>query len=303
MEAQRYPADYHGILAGAPAINWPKLHMAQMWGQVVMAEAGHFVAPCKFAAATSAAVSACDMIDGVNDGVLEDPVRCKFDPAALTRFQPADCEPLSDADAAVIRKIWDGPVIRDGTILWYGLPRGADPAALNRTAGKPLTGQPMAITLDWWRYFLKQDPGWMWSGVSRPQYEQLWDQSVEEFGSVLATDTADLTGFRDRGGKAILWHGWADQLIYAQGTIDYYQRVRERMGDKTPGFLRLFMAPGVAHCRGGPGPQPTGQFEALVKWVENGIALRPEKPPREPRAAAPMPVSFGRTLQGVRQYR
>ena len=63
MEAQRYPANYHGILAGAPAINWPKLHMAQMWGQVVMAEAGHFVAPCKFAAATAAAVSACDMID------------------------------------------------------------------------------------------------------------------------------------------------------------------------------------------------------------------------------------------------
>ena len=112
----------------------------------------------------------------------------------------------------------------------------------------------------------------MWSGVSRPQYEQLWDQSVEEFGSVLATDTADLAGFRNRGGKAILWHGWADQSIYAQGTIDYYQRVRERMGHQTPGFLRLFMAPGVAHCRGGPGPEPTAQFEALVKWVENGIA-------------------------------
>ena len=169
-------------------------------------------------------------------------------------------------------------------------PRGADPAALNRTAGKPLTGQPMAITLDWWRYFLKQDPGWMWSGVSRPQYEQLWDQSVEEFGSVLATDTADLAGFRDRGGKAILWHGWADQLIYAQGTIDYYQRVRERMGDKTPGFLRLFMAPGVAHCRGDPGPQPTGQFEALVKWVENGIV--PE-----------MPIAAGKTSAGATRSR
>jgi len=264
MEAQRYPADYHGILAGAPAINWTKLHMAQMWGHVVMAEANHFVTPCKLAAANSAAVSACDLIDGVRDGVIDDPTRCKYDPGILTRFQPADCQAVTDADVAVIRKIWEGPTRRNGSFLWYGLPRGADPVALN--------GRPLVITLDWWKYFLKQDPRWTWGGVTRELFEQLWDQSVEQFSSVLATDSPDLSAFRDGGGKAIVWHGWSDQLIYAQGTIDYYKRVRARMGERTPELLRLFMAPGVAHCGGGPGPAPVGQFESLVKWVEEGVA-------------------------------
>ena len=265
MEAQRYPLDYHGILSGAPAINWPKLHVAQAWGQLAMHEAGHYVSPCKFAAANLAAVSACDMLDGVKDNIIADPSRCKFDPAVLTRFQPDQCEAITEADAAIIRKIWDGPKRRDGSFLWYGLPRGADFAGLNRGS------QPMNITLEWWRYFLKQDPDWSWKSVTTAQFEQLWDQSVEEFGAVLGTDNPDLGAFRDRGGKAILWHGWADPVIFPEGTIDYYQRVRERMGPRTPDFLRLFMAPGVGHCRGGPGPEPTGHFEALVKWVEQGV--------------------------------
>ena len=166
MEAQRYPADYQGILAGAPAINWTKLHIAQMWGHVVMAEANRYVAPCQLAAANAAAVSVCDLIDGVQDGVIEDPSRCKFDPVIMTRFQPVNCAPLTEIDAAVIRKIWDGPVRRDGSFLWYGLPRGAEPVALNRTGGEPPASQPMAITLDWWRYFLRQDPQWSWAGCN-----------------------------------------------------------------------------------------------------------------------------------------
>jgi hypothetical protein len=274
MEAQRYPADYHGILSGAPAINWTKLHVAQAWGQMAMAEANHYVSSCKFAAANAAAITACDMLDGVKDGLLEDPSRCKFDPKILTLFQPADCERVTDADAAIIRKIWDGPKRSDGSFLWYGLPRGADFGGLNATGGSPLTGRPSGITMDWWRYFLKQDPKWTWTGgVTQSQFEQMWDQSVEEFGPVIATDNPDLTAFRDRGGKLILWHGWADPVIFAQGTIDYYSRVLVRMGaEATPQFIRLFMAPGVAHCRGGSGPEPTGQFEALMKWVEQGIA-------------------------------
>ena len=94
-EAQRYPADYDGILAGAPAINWQKLHVAQLWGQMSMNAAGNFVAQCKLAAATSAAVAACDTIDGVADGVIEDPLRCHYDPAALigTRHSHAERSP------------------------------------------------------------------------------------------------------------------------------------------------------------------------------------------------------------------
>jgi feruloyl esterase len=273
MEAQRYPDDYHGILSGAPAINWPKLHVEQLWGHLVMLEAKNFVPQCKFEAAVAAAIDACDTLDAVKDGVLEDPRRCTFDPKALVGTSTGACGSVTDADAAVIRKIWEGPKRRDGGFMWYGLPRGAA-FVLSATGGTPLTGRPFTITLDWFRYFLTQNPKWDWTTLTRESYEQLWDQSVEQFGAVIGTDNPELTAFRDRGGKAIVWHGWADPLIYAEGTIDYFKRVQRHMGgpEKTAAFIRLFMAPGVGHCGGGVGPQPSAPFDAVVRWVEEGKA-------------------------------
>ena len=182
-----------------------------------------------------------------------------------------DAAPISSADADVIRKIWEGPRRRDGSFLWYGLPRGAG-FALSATAGTPPAGRPNGIPLDWFRYFLTQDPKWDWTTLTHESYEQLWDQSVEQFNAVIGTDNPDLSAFRDRGGKLIAWHGWADPLIYAEGTIDYFNRVLKQMGgaEKTAPFIRLFMAPGVGHCAGGAGPNPTGQFDAVVRWVEEG---------------------------------
>ena len=132
----------------------------------------------------------------------------------------------------------------------------------------------MGITLEWFRYFLAEDPKLDGNAITRDRYERFWDQSVEEYGAVIGTDNPDLTEFRKNGGKAIVWHGWADQLISAEGTVDYYNRVAQFMGgaDKTSQFLRLFMAPGVGHCGGGSGPAPSGQQEALLAWVEEGKA-------------------------------
>jgi len=273
-EAQRYPADYDGILSGAPAINWTRLHVEQMWGTVVMLAARDAVPRCKFAAAQAAAVAACDAADGVTDGVIENPRACTFDPKQLVGTTAAGCEPFTQADADVIRKIWQGPRRQDGSFLWYGLQRGADFSGLSSTGGTPLIPRPNPITMEWWRYFLNQNPQWDYSGLTPASYEQYWDQSVEEFSAVLATDNPDLAAFRDRGGKIVLWHGWSDQLIYPEGTIDYYQRVEKQMGGpgNTAKFARLFLAPGVGHCAGGPGPQPNGQFEAVVRWVEEGEA-------------------------------
>jgi hypothetical protein len=272
-EAQRYPDDYHGILSGAPAINWPKLHVEQLWGHLVMLEAKHFVPNCRFELATAAAIEACDANDGVKDGVLDDPRRCTYDAKALVGKSNTECSAVTEADAAVIRRIWEGPRRRDGSFLWYGLPRGAR-FALSATGGTPLTGRPFTITLDWFRYFLMQNPQWDWTTVTAETYEELWDQSIEQFGAVFGTDNPDLSAFRDRGGRLIAWHGWADPLIYAEGTIDYHTRVQRVMGgpEKTASFLRLFMAPGVEHCGGGEGPAPSGQFEAVVRWVEEGKA-------------------------------
>ena len=93
MEAQRYPTDYDGIVSGAPAINWTKLHVAQIWGQLLMLEAKHFTPQCKLDAANKAAVTACDNIDSVQDGVLEDPRLCKYNPADLVNKPVSECEP------------------------------------------------------------------------------------------------------------------------------------------------------------------------------------------------------------------
>jgi feruloyl esterase len=170
--------------------------------------------------------------------------------------------------------MWEGPRREDGSFLWYGLPRGADLNALWTSRGTPLKAQPFSITLDWFRYFLTQDPQFDVSTVTPAAYERLFDQSVEQYAQVIATDNPDLSAFRDRGGRAIVWHGWADQLISADSSVDYYTRVQQVMGGakKTSEFIRLFMAPGVGHCGGGVGPAPTGTLDALVAWVEENKA-------------------------------
>ena len=274
MEAQRYPQDYNGIASAAPAINWTNLLMQSLWGSMLMNAAANPVASCKLAAATTAAVAACDGIDGVKDGVIEDPNRCTYDPKALVGTSAGDCGALTEADAGIIRKLWQGPTREDGSWLWYGHARGADLTPTSPTRGTPLTLQAFPFSESWVRYYLTQDPQFDWKTITPSAYQLLWDQSVEQYRIVIGTDNPDLTAFRDRGGKTIIWHGWADQLIPAAGTIDYYKRVQAQMGGakKTAEFARFFLAPGVAHCAGGPGPQPTGLLDALVDWVEHGKA-------------------------------
>jgi Tannase and feruloyl esterase len=274
MEAQRYPQDYNGIVAGAPAINWPKLMMQSIWGTLQMKVAGDAVPACKLAAATEAAIQACDALDGVKDGVIGDPESCHYDPKALIGTTAGSCGTFTQADADVIRKIWDGPRNPDGSFLWYGQTRGADIRALAATRGDPPKAQAFPFTVDWLKYWITQNPQYDWTTITPDSYERFWDQSLEEFGTVIGTDNPDLTAFRDRGGKAIVWHGLADQLITPDGSIDYYKRVQQEMGGakKTSQFARLFLAPGVGHCGGGAGPTPYGQLDDLLSWVENGKA-------------------------------
>ncbi len=274
MEAQRYPDDYNGIVAAAPAVNWPKLMMQSIWSTAVMNAAGDAVPAGKIRAATAAAVEMCDAIDGVKDGVIEDPTRCHFDPKTLVGKSAGDAGTFTDADADVIQKLREGPRRADGTLLWHGQTWGADITALAATRGTPLKPQAFTFTADWIRYWLLQNPQFDANTLTPQVFERLWDQSVEEYGLVIGTDNPDLSRFRDLGGKIVLWHGLADQLITPEGTIDYYKRVLAQMGgaDKTAQFLRFFLAPGIGHCGGGAGPMPSGQLDALVSWVEDGQA-------------------------------
>ena len=274
MEAQRYPTDYNGIASAAPAINWTNLLMQSLWGSMLMNTGSNPIASCKLAAATSAAVAACDAIDGVKDGVIEDPRRCTYDPNALVGTSAGDCGTFTQADADIIRKLWHGPTREDGSFLWYGQSRGADLNGLAASRGAPLKPQAFGFANDWLRYFLTQNPQFDWTTITPAAYQRFWDQSFEQYGIVIGTDNPDLTAFRDRGGKTIIWHGWADQLITAESTIDYYKRVQQQMGGpkKASEFARLFLAPGVAHCAGGSGPAPRGVLDALLAWVEDGKA-------------------------------
>lgn len=282
MEAQRYPQDYDGIVSAAPAINWTRFIPQELWGAVAMNAAENPIPPCKLAAATAAAIAACDTIDGVEDGVIEDPARCTYDPEPLVGTSAGDCGSFTEADVALIRRFWEGPRGEDGSFLWHGLARGADLNALWGSAGDPLQPRAFSIALDWFRYFLAQDPDLDWTTITPARFERYFEQSVEQYGSVIGTDNPDLSAFRDRGGKIVLWHGWADQLITAHGTVDYYERMVDEMGGarETAKFARLFMAPGVGHCAGGTGPSPVDVLDTLRAWVEEGDAperLRAER--------------------------
>ncbi|MEU2349932.1 tannase/feruloyl esterase family alpha/beta hydrolase [Modestobacter sp. NPDC049651] len=275
MEVQRHPGDYDGVLAGAPVINYPRMQTAQLWGQVVMRETGTVVSAAKFAAALAAVIDRCDTVgDGVVDGVIGDPLGAPVDLAALVGLPTPD-GPLTEADVAVLRAIGEGPRRRGGEFLWYGLPPGAPFAGLHDSAvvDGELVGQPFVFDLWWFSLFLAQDPGWDWRTLTTAGFEAFFDQAVEMYSGVLAADDPDVRAFADRGGKALVWHGAADFGVPVQGTLHWYERVQRLLGpDRTHEFLRVFLAPGVGHCGGGVGPQPTGALEALVAWVEEGRA-------------------------------
>lgn len=271
--AQRYPEDYDGILAGAPAIHFDRFQASHIWPQIVQKfENGGSVSIAKQNLATSAAVAACDDLDGVVDGVLRDPRECRYDARNLIRkgCLPTDDTCLTKAEATSINKIWYGPTNKKGNKrLWYGLPRGTDLSAL---AG----ATPFPVAIEQPRYWVYFDPDWDWNVLTYWNYESFFNDTVREMAaSGTATDNPDLALLRDNGTKLLMWHGYSDQLIMAEGTIDYYDRVVKAMGGgykHVQKFARLFMAPGVAHCGGGTGPQPQNLFDYLVNWVENGVA-------------------------------
>lgn len=288
MEAQRYPTDYDGILAGAPAVNWTSFVTAEMWPQLVMNEAGNFMPECKGEAFSRAVVKACDPLDGVTDEVIGNYADCRWSPAALVGHK-TPCGPITKEDAAVMAEIWKGPHDSSGERLWHGLTpgtslfgdyyRGFGWSGIGATTseGGVADGLPFPISMSWYKHWLLRDPDWDWHTLDRESFEELFQRSREEFSDVMATDDPDLSEFRESGGKLLIWHGMVDDEIFPQGTIDYYERVVETMGaargqDGVDSFARLFLAPGVAHCGGGAGPQPKDPFGDLVAWVEDDAA-------------------------------
>lgn len=163
-----------------------------------------------------------------------------------------------------------------GRKLWYGLEPGASFAGLagTTTTSGVTTGNPFPISATWLGTWLQKNPSWNWQTLTYAEFDRLFTQSVSEFSSVIATDNPDLSAFRKDGGKILIWHGLADQLIFPQGTINYYQRMQLQMGGAaaTDSFARLFLAPGAQHCASAAGPAPADPLTAVVNWVEHGQA-------------------------------
>jgi hypothetical protein len=252
------------------------------------------VSTAKEQLATQAAVNACDTLDGVMDGVLTDPRQCHYSAASDSSITRTSCASsdntcLSPAEASAIDKMWQGPVscaasssgacpvsdvaTRDlsddgNKRLWYGEMRGTNLSGL----GGPT---PFAIAVAQPRYWVYFDPNWDFRTLTYGNNLQFWRDTVARVGPLMASDNPNLATFRDHGGKVVMWHGFADQLIVPQGTIEYYDAVTQALGGgyaQTQQFARLFMAPGVGHCGGGSGPQPQGLLDAVVNWVEHGVA-------------------------------
>ncbi|MFC8381740.1 tannase/feruloyl esterase family alpha/beta hydrolase [Nocardia sp. NPDC057272] len=277
VEAQRHPDDFDGILANAPAINWNQFEVATLWPQVVMNEAHTYPTPCTFGAFTRAAVAACDILDGVADGLVSALQRCEYDPHALIGTKIV-CDgkesTITAAEADVVRKIWEGPRSSSGEQLWYGLPIGAafDYLAAVTTDASGTHGAPFPVPAAWVSTFVEKQPTFDTSKLTTRQFEDIFQRARAEYDTVIGSREEDLSAFRDAGGKLLTVHGDADQLIPTPGTVDYRKRVEDKMGgaDKVDDFYRLFLAPGTTHC--GLSGGKADDLAALVAWVENGKA-------------------------------
>jgi feruloyl esterase len=268
MQAQRYPADYDGILAGAPAIYASRLQGMQVWAsQTVHKDESSYIPPGKFPAIHDAALQRCDAQDGVKDGVLEDPTKCKFDPKVLACKTGDAPSCLTAPQVQAATRLYAGPQnSKTGRQLFPGLQPGSE-LGWNTLAGP----QPMSLANEMYRYIVFNNANWDFKTLNPDT-----DFAVAEkaLGDVMDATNPNLKPFVQRGGKLILYHGWNDPGIPPMNTVQYYKNVTNVLGgpSKTSESIRLFMIPGMNHCQGGPGTDRFDGIGTLAQWVENGKA-------------------------------
>jgi feruloyl esterase len=289
MEAQRFPADYDGIIAGAPANAWTHLMSAAVSDMQALSDAASYIPAAKLPAIESAALAACDASDDVKDGVLEDPSRCHFDPSVLLCKDQESDACLTAPQVAALKKIYAGLRNSKGERIFSGYSPGgeAQPGGWGPwiTGTAPEKSLLFAFSTHFFASMVFNDPAWDFKTFQPDRDVKIADDKTA--GALNATDP-DLSRFKQRGGKLILYHGWSDAAIPAQNLIDYYRSVSSKMGAAaTDSFVRLYMVPGMQHCGGGAGPNSFGQepgatgdpqhniASALERWVEDAAAPGP----------------------------
>jgi feruloyl esterase len=269
MESQRFPDDYDGIAAGAPTNNWNNMMFGRIWvAQATLKDPASYIPPAKYPAIHKAVMEACDALDGVRDGVLEDPTRCRFDPGAIA-CKGADgpaCLTAPQVEAA--RKIYTPAAnSQTGKQIFPAMERGSE-LVWGTLAGGP---KPIALANDYFKYVVFENPDWDFKTLN---FGSDVAKGEKRDGGTLSATNPDLRRFFAHGGKLIQYHGWTDQQVMPRNSIDYYNSVVKYIGDaaKTAESYRLFMAPGMGHCGGGEGPNKFDVVGVLAQWVEEGKA-------------------------------
>ena len=262
-EAQMYPEDFDGVVAGAPAANWTGRAAQAMWvAQALHLDEASYIPRTKYSAIHKAVLDACDAADGVKDGVIENPRACKFDPKTIQCTDIDGTECLTAAQVVAARKLYSSSINpRTGKALYSGLEPGSEMGW--ETWGGP---SPMGIGLDYFRYVLFENPRWDFRTLDFDR--DIARAEALDSKRLNATDP-NLTPFFARGGKLIQYHGWNDPQISPGNSVAYYQSVVDKLGEKTvEDSYRLFMVPGMAHCGGGEGPNSFDVVTALEEWRE-----------------------------------
>ena len=296
MEAQRFPEDFDAIVAGAPVNNMVHLNVSQVGLQVDMLRNPSRLVPAdKKAMFAKAVIAACDERDGVKDGIIGNPRACTFDPAVLAcKAGPstslgaggADC--LTPTQVENARSVWASVKTKGGALVYPGRSPGFESEWRIPTPGAPLN----PLFTDMPRFVGRQEPNW-----DPMTFDLEKDLALAlKNGSVVEASDPDLAKFKARGGKLLLYHGWADPGPAPENTVNYYEAVNTKLGGSQDDWMRLFLLPGVGHCGGGVGPDQADFLGAIERWREAGTAPRQIIATRPAgRGAPPSPeVSSGR---------
>jgi feruloyl esterase len=275
MEAERFPEDYDGIVAGAPVAAFVGARATEIWALRSASPASgssSLIGPAELALVNDAAIAQCDTFDGVLDGVLEDPRRCNFEPRRLQCAAVSGSRCLTPDQVTAFERIYSGPIDRaSGQRILPGFAIGSE-------RGWRFVGQtePSRPTLEFFRRAVFDDPIWDWR---RFDFAVDYPMAEEKAGWMLDATQTDLSAFRDRGAKLIVYQGWNDARNAPESTIGWYEGLEAEMAVATDplgagarDFARLFMVPGMDHCGGGPGASEFDAQHAIEDWVERGIA-------------------------------
>jgi feruloyl esterase len=294
-EVQRYPEDFDGVIAGDPGNNRVRLNAGFMWQFLANHHANDNTTPIipasKLPLITQAAVAACDGNDGVVDGVVDDPRTCNFNPVVLQCTSGDGPECLTTAQVGALNKMYAGAKNpRTGEQIYPGWPKTSE--ALTTAANGAITsgwsqywGTTEPTRSDFWRYWVFDNPQWNWWSFDFDRDIAYADAKV---GTLVDQNNPDISSFKARGGKLLVYNGWQDPVVNPVDTISYYDKVKALQGSQaeTDKFFRLFMVPGMGHCAGGTGttnfgnqgaPSPVVDAEhdilmAMDNWVNKGVA-------------------------------